>query len=160
MDPSDYTTCLYSVLVFISNQAKYLHIETPVITFDQLLWLKSLEIVSAKSMQIVLILGGFHLMMSFMGSIGSQMKGSGLNDALQMILEANAVQHTISGKAVSRALCVHFLTESTSTTKLLRNVFTDNTVKTGDGLDLGDYYYFIIIFLLLIIDLFNVGCCL
>ena len=52
------------------------------VTFDQPLWLKATEIANAKSMNIVLILGGFHLMKSFMGSIGSLMKGSGLSEAL------------------------------------------------------------------------------
>ena len=137
MDPTDYT-CIYSVLVFISEQAKNLQIETPVITFDQPLWLKSLEIVKAKSMQIVLILGGFHMMMSFMGSIGCLMKGSGLNDALQTIYGTNAVEHMISGKAVSRALRGHFLTESALMTKLIRNFITDDIVETVDGLDLSE----------------------
>ena len=49
---------------------------TLVITFDLSLWLKATEIIHAKSLKAVLILGGFHLMMSFLGSIGSVMTGS------------------------------------------------------------------------------------
>ena len=97
MDSND-PTCIYSVLLFISKQAEYLNIETPVITFDQPLWLKAY----AKLMQIVLILGGFHLM-RFLGSIGSLMKGSGLKVALQTTYGRNTVQHMVFGKAVSRA---------------------------------------------------------
>ena len=122
MDPND-PTCIYSVLLFISKQAEHLNIETPVITFDQPLWLKAL--VNAKLMQIVLILGGFHLMMSFLGSIGS-----GLKDALQTIYGRNTVEHMISGKAVSRALRGHFLTESALTTKLLRDFLLHDDVQT------------------------------
>ena len=36
-------------------------------------------------MKIVLILGGFQLMMSILGSIGMLMKGSGISEALQTV---------------------------------------------------------------------------
>ena len=129
MDPND-PTCIYSDLLFISKQAEFLNIETHVITFDQPLWLKALDIFNAKLMQIVLILGGFHLMMSFLGSIDSLMKGSGLKNALQTIYGRNTVEHMISGKAVSRALRGHFLTESALTTKLLRDFLLHDVVQT------------------------------
>ena len=61
-----------------------LNIPTPCITFDQPLWLKAVEIIIAKSMNIVFRFGGFHTMMSFLGRIGSMMKGSGLEEALEM----------------------------------------------------------------------------
>jgi hypothetical protein len=37
--------CIYSTLLFIEQQAAALNIPTPCITFDQPLWLKSVEIV-------------------------------------------------------------------------------------------------------------------
>ena len=43
LDPSD-LTCIYSTLVFVSEQAKRYHV-TPVITFDQPLWWKALMII-------------------------------------------------------------------------------------------------------------------
>ena len=48
MDSSD-LTCIYSVLVFILKQAEQIQVKTPVVTFDQPLWLKAMEIVKAKS---------------------------------------------------------------------------------------------------------------
>ena len=48
-------------------------------------------------------------MMNFLGSIGSMMRGSGLEEALETVYGHNAVTHMITGKAVSRALCGHFL---------------------------------------------------
>ena len=66
LNPND-MTCIFSTLNFITEQAKQLEIVTPVVTFDQPLWLKSAEIIAAKSMKIVNVLGGFHLMMSFLG---------------------------------------------------------------------------------------------
>ena len=108
LSPSD-ESCIYSTLIYIQRQAVQLNIPTPCITFDQPLWLKAVEIIEAKSMSIVCRLGGFHTMMSFMGSIGSMMKGSGLEEALETVHGPNAVIHMISGKAVSRALQWAFL---------------------------------------------------
>ena len=67
------------------------------ITFDQPLWLKAVEVIKAKSM------------MSFMGRIGSMMKGSGIEEALETVYGPNVVTHMISGMAVSRALRGQFL---------------------------------------------------
>ena len=58
-------------------------------------------------------MGGFHLLMSYMGSLGTVMWGSGLSEALQEIYGTNAVKHVISGKAIGRALRGHFLVGST-----------------------------------------------
>ena len=57
--------------------------------------------------------------MSFMGSIGSMMKGSGLEEALETVYGPNAVIHMLSGKAVSRALRGHFLVEAALVNKLM-----------------------------------------
>ena len=43
-------TCICSTLNFLTEQAKQLEIVTPVVTFDQSLWLKSAEIIAAKSL--------------------------------------------------------------------------------------------------------------
>ena len=45
----------------------------PSITFDQPLWFKALEIITAKDLKIVRTLGGFHMLMSFNRSIGEQL---------------------------------------------------------------------------------------
>ena len=66
-------TCIYSTLLFIQEQAKILTIVTPCITFDQPLWLMAVEITKSKSMKAVCRLG-FHLLMSFLGSIGKVME--------------------------------------------------------------------------------------
>ena len=140
LNPSD-ESCVYSTLVYIQSQAEKLNIPTPCITFDQPLWLKAMEIIRAKSMNIVCRLGGFHTMMSFMGSIGS-MKGSGLEEALQRAYGPNAVTHMISGKAVSRALCGHFLVEAALVNKLMAAILPSkqneyemsnlNDIEAGD----------------------------
>jgi len=121
LSPSD-DTCMFSVLCYIQDQAKLLNIPSPCVTFDQPLWLKAFEIIQAKSLNIVCRLSDFHTMMSFIGSIGSMMKGSGLEEALEAVYGANAVSHMISGKAVSWALRRHFLVEAASVNILMSAV--------------------------------------
>ena len=71
--------------------------------------------IKSKSMKIICQMGGFHTMMSFMGSLGTMMKGSGFKEALGCVYGPNAVTHMMSGKAVSRALRGHFLLEAALT---------------------------------------------
>ena len=129
LSPTD-STCIYTTLEFVIDQAKSLNIRTPVLTFDQPLWLKATEIANCKSMNIVLILGGFPLMMSFMGSIGCLMKGSGLLEALSTSYGVNAIEHMMSGKAVSRGLRGHFLAASALQTKLMTPLFPNSNLQT------------------------------
>ena len=90
LNPTD-PTCIYSTLCFVEQQAKQLRIETPCITCDQPLWQKAVDIITATKMNMVCRLGGFHMTMSFSGSVGSVMSGSELSDALQMVYAPNAV---------------------------------------------------------------------
>eukprot|EP00794_Sanderia_malayensis_P018453 gene18453-20302_t len=67
--------------------------------------------------------------MSFMDSIGVMMKGSGLEESLETVYGENAVQHMMSGKAVSRALRGHFLVEAAVTNMLVSNVVPQEPQK-------------------------------
>ena len=118
--------------MFMINQAARLNITTPCITFDQPLWLKALEIIKLKSLNAVCRLGGFHTLMSFLGSIGSVMKGSGLSDVLETVYGPNAVVHMTSGKAVARALRGHYLVEAALMIKLLSPVIPNHVEITGE----------------------------
>ncbi len=112
MDPTN-MTCIYSTLKFVCKQANTYGF-TPIITFDQPLWWKAITITlnepdgsDLKSM--IIRLGSFHVMMSFLGSIGSLMSGSGLKEVLQVAYADNAVTHMLSGKAIARAIRGHLL---------------------------------------------------
>ena len=61
---------------------------------------------------IVLRLGGFHTEMSFLGSIGHLMAGSGLKDVLESFYASNTVVHMLSGKAIARAIRGHFMVDA------------------------------------------------
>ena len=52
LNPSD-PTCICSALLYNESQAKKLNIVTPCITYDQPLWVKAMDIIKNKSMNIV-----------------------------------------------------------------------------------------------------------
>jgi hypothetical protein len=112
MDPND-LSCIYSTLKFISSHARR-HQSYPVVTFDQPLWWKAHTMVqSVPELQPAVIrLGGFHTQMSFLGSIGHLMDGSGLQELLEVVYASNTVGHMLSGKAVSRAVRGHLLVDA------------------------------------------------
>lgn len=111
--------CIYSTLRFVIDQAAKMQVQTPSITFDQPLWLKAMTIIKAEQLPVVCRLGGFHTLMSFLGSIGNLMKGSGLEELFEEVYAVNSVPHMMSGKAFSRALRAHTLAESALMTLLL-----------------------------------------
>jgi len=90
---------------------------TPILTFDQPLWWKALTIVELEPTEsnlrrIVLCLGGFHTEMNFLECIGYLMDSSGLQEVLELIYAPNAVIHMLSGKAIARAVRVHFIVDA------------------------------------------------
>ena len=67
--------------------------------------------------------------MSFLGSIRTVMKESGLQECLQLVYGENAVTHILSGKAVSRALRAHFLLQSALILKVITTIIQEKIVK-------------------------------
>ena len=131
MNPSD-ESCIYSTLLFIIEQAKSLNIAVPCVTFDQPLWLKAVGIIEDSNLNIVCRLGGFHTLMSFLGSLGHIMKGSGLEELFAEVYAEHTVVHMISGKAISRALRAHFLVESALVTLLVTMMREEEAVGEMD----------------------------
>lgn len=72
---------------------------------------------------IVVRLGGFHTLMSFLGSIGNVMRGSGLEDVFQLLCGENTIEHILMGKACARAIRGHFLVQA-ALVKLLISYLT------------------------------------
>lgn len=84
-----------------------------IVTFDQPLYAKAVEMVFSAAptdpmSKIFVRLGGFHLLMSFLGSIGFIMAGSGLEEAMETIYAPRAVVHIMNGHAYERAVRAHF----------------------------------------------------
>ena len=114
LTPSD-PTCVCSTLEYVAEHATR-HDTTPVITFDQQLWwiaymLIESQLEDSPLHKIVLILGGFHTEMSFLGTIGSLMAGSGLKDAISQVYAEGSVDQMLCGKSVARAVRAHFLVD-------------------------------------------------
>lgn len=114
--PATDETCIFSTIHFIASQAHRYNFD-PVITFDQPLWWKAMKIVagegpSSQISRVTLKLGGFHLIMSYVGCIGTIMMSSGLKEVFELIYGANTVPHLMSGKAISRAIRAHIIVQS------------------------------------------------
>lgn len=58
---------------------------------------------------VIVRLGGFHLLMSFLGSIGYVMAGSGLKEALSCYYAPGTVDKMLDGHAYARAVRGHTL---------------------------------------------------
>ena len=127
MNPSD-ETCIYSTLKFIASQAKYLCVPTPCVTFDQPLWLKAMGIIKDQKLDIVCRLGGFHTLMSFLGSIGKMMSGSGLEEVFEEVYAEHTVVHMLSGKAVARSLRAHILVQSALVAMILEAISQEENI--------------------------------
>ncbi|CAG2204334.1 unnamed protein product [Mytilus edulis] len=72
---------------------------------------------------LVLKLGGFHAEMSFIGSIGYLMSGSGLMNIFETVYASTAVSHMLSGKAIARAVRGHFLLDTALTALILSDIY-------------------------------------
>lgn len=74
--------------------------------------MKAPDIVNAESFDVLPILGVFHTMMSYVGSIGALMNESGPSESLVMEFGTNTVPKITDRKVISRAIRTHFLTKA------------------------------------------------
>ncbi len=63
------------------------------------------------------------MQMSFLGSIGHLMAGSGLQELLEVVFAVNAVRHMLTGKAISRAVRGHMLVDAALYTILVAKAY-------------------------------------
>ena len=69
--------------------------------------------------------------MSFLGSVGVIMKGSGLEDLLSVVYAENSVMYMLSGKVVSRAIRRHLLVKSSLMSLLLEMIKEKANIDFG-----------------------------
>lgn len=86
-----------------------------IITVDQALYCKLVELkwaVPEYQEKLVVQLGGLHISMCFLKTIGDHMKGSGLVDSWveSGLLGPNAAENVVNGKAYKRAMRAHKIT--------------------------------------------------
>ncbi|KAK3931380.1 Glucans biosynthesis protein D [Frankliniella fusca] len=104
-----------TALEYAVEQAKAAGQDTVPVTMDQPLFQKAAEMIVAETndsaiRNVIISLGGFHLLMSFLGAIGYIMAGSGLSELWGTVYAPNAVVHMLTGKAFARAVRAHLLT--------------------------------------------------
>ena len=126
LNPGD-MSCVYSTLEFIASQAQKNNF-TPIMTFDQPLYLKALTVINSERADsdlksIILRLGTCHHQTSFLGAIGYLMAGSGLQEIMELVYAPNAVVHVLSGKAYARAVRAHLLVDAALNAPLLADAF-------------------------------------
>jgi hypothetical protein len=119
-DPNDLDT-LYSSLVFLQELSVKYNLGLCPVTADQPLYIKISEIIlsSPNLSKVFARLGGFHLLCSYMGSIGNIMKGSGLESLWQTVFAKNSTDPMMNGKAYARAVKAHLLSAAALTTYIL-----------------------------------------
>ena len=124
LDPNSMSTVL-TTLMLVSDQCKKHKIE-PVVTFDQLLWLKAMMIKKKSSLPITILLENFHKQMSFLGSIGYVMKNSGILELLSTAYAVNSAKQMLEGKQYERAIRSHDLLTTPLKKIILLQVIVNN----------------------------------
>ena len=81
-------------------------------------------------MDIVIHLGVFHTLMSFAGSLGFVMGGSGIESVFKTVYSEDTVKHVLCGKVIAKALRAHILLESALTIELRQMLFSDGKENT------------------------------
>ena len=121
----DYPPDSYSTVYTTLIECLKVTSTTPmIITFDLPLWIKATRIVVERGMPIIVRLGGFHTLKSFLGCIGYIMTDSGLEDLIRLIYPGD-VSHIMDGGSYYKALRSHFLVDAALCSYLLEDEITD-----------------------------------
>lgn len=129
--PASEPSSVYTALIFASEEAKKFKQKHVFVTFDQALYVKAIEILASNPdlSNVIARLGGFHLLMSYLGTIGYIMGGSGLQELWETIYADKSVEHMMTGHAYSRAVRANFLTYGAVAGLLLKNVIDEELLK-------------------------------
>ena len=130
---SNYST-IYTTLLEAVKRSKLCGQNHTIITFDQPLYYKAKDIIAACKDEtfsnVFIRLGGFHLLLSFLGSVGFLMKGSGLQDLLSEVYAMKSTEKILEGHAYSRAVRAHSLVHCSLTKLIFEEInFTDQEKK-------------------------------
>ena len=122
LQPTD-DTCIYSLLCYIQESHRKMNLpRVPIVTFDQQLWWKAMLVSKKANLEVVILLGGFHTRMSFLGAIGYIMANSGIEQILATVYAENTTTHIMRGKAYKRAVRAHTLLSTALKEVLLEQI--------------------------------------
>ena len=82
----------------------------------------------SNEIKIFVCLGGFHQLMSFLGSTRSLMEGSGPRRALETVHVPLTIGHMMTGKTYTRAVRVHMMSASAVLSLLLEEFWDSLTI--------------------------------
>ena len=121
---------------FVTEQAKCYNM-SPILTFDQPLYWKGIEIQLSEDdinvlKKIVFRLGGLHTTMSFLGSIGHIMTSSELQAMLETVCAENTVPYMLNGKAICRAVHGHLLVVSALHAIIMSEIYSCPVILEND----------------------------
>ena len=80
-------------MLFVTEQCKNQNLDMLCVTFDLQLYVKAFEIVSPMKIRILVHLGGFHQLTSFLDLTGKVMEENGLGIALEVIYTPVTASH-------------------------------------------------------------------
>lgn len=100
-----------------------------VITFDLPLWKKATRIVLELNLPVVVRLGGFHQLMSFNGSIGTLMTGSGIEECFKIIYPSFPVDKLLTGKSHYKTIRAYLLIDAALVVYLLDGLMTNDELE-------------------------------
>lgn len=124
--PDSFST-VYTTITECIKSAKS---EPLIITFDFPLWVKAIRIVLEMNLPVIVRLGGFHLLKSYLGSLGYIMKDSGLEELFQCIYPGSeTVDKIMSGGAYYKSLRAHFLVDAALCAHILEGEFSDEELE-------------------------------
>lgn len=129
--PSNYNT-VFTALTYAADLCEKVNQHSVIVTFDQPLYWKAREIVASapadsRISKCIVRLGGFHLLMSYIGCIGYLMGGSGLKELLSTVYAPVSVDEMLQGLAFARAVRGHLLVQTA-----LSNIVLDNIEITDE----------------------------
>lgn len=132
LSPASDPSTIYTALLHAASKCRSI-VEANTacfVTFDQPLYCKAADIVEASGpggelSSVIVRLGGFHMLMSYFGSIGSIMAGSGIEELWTTVYAGNSVGQMLSGHAYARAARAHSLTQLALVVIALDDVMDD-----------------------------------
>lgn len=136
-EPPSNKGTLNTALSFARSECDKLHQKTCFVTFDQPLYHKARIIIAesqerGKLKNVVVRLGGFHLLMSYLGAIGYIMADSGLEALWSIVYAPQSVKQMLSGHAFARAMRAHILTFTALGIAVAKSATSDKTCEHRD----------------------------
>ena len=101
------------------------------ITFDLLIWSNAVDLILSERIPIISILGGFHLLKSYVATFRVIFADSGLHDIIKLIYVGELTADSIlNGNSYDKTIRTHFLIDATILQHVIPgSTFTNNEVS-------------------------------